>query len=145
MQGIIPGTVLNNNVHRVRGNSISHYDSSVHWNCYPGDEGVGKSCIAQRFVRRHFNEHSSPTIGGKLEIKSATVEIESVLFYWNMYSVDPVVSNTCSSSALTCPSSSLLLLPNTVSGWQQESEAGYLGYGRPGALPQSCADILPRR
>jgi len=28
-----------------------------------GDEGVGKSCIAQRFVRRHFNEHSSPTIG----------------------------------------------------------------------------------
>ena len=30
---------------------------------FAGDEGVGKSCIAQRFVRRHFNEHSSPTIG----------------------------------------------------------------------------------
>eukprot|EP00116_Pleurobrachia_bachei_P010664 sb/3470926/ len=29
-----------------------------------GDEGVGKSCIAQRFVRRQFNDHSSPTIGG---------------------------------------------------------------------------------
>lgn len=28
-----------------------------------GDEGVGKSCIAQRFVRRQFNDHSSPTIG----------------------------------------------------------------------------------
>lgn len=29
-----------------------------------GDQGVGKSSMAQRFVRGHFPEHSEATVGG---------------------------------------------------------------------------------
>lgn len=42
-----------------------------------GDGGVGKSCLMNRFVSNHFDEHSFHTIGVEFLNKDITVDNET--------------------------------------------------------------------
>ncbi|KAA0156582.1 hypothetical protein FNF29_00693 [Cafeteria roenbergensis] len=43
-----------------------------------GNQGVGKSCLATRWVRDEFDEHNMPTMGSAFLTKSVTVSVPSV-------------------------------------------------------------------